>query len=113
MNKFEKGLQTVGKDALKAVESPALLAEYIGRAAKVLDDAVTAEPEVKTVLNEIVKQSTAIAADTTADIAARGLNPVSDMDTLVRLRTFALYIENTVVPLVEKLYGKVKADVQS
>ena len=113
MNKFEAGLQKAGKGVLTALESPVKLEQFLARGVKVLEDAVTAEPEVKTVLSEIVSQSVAIGAAAGTDVAEKGLNVVDDFATLQKIEAFAKYVETTVVPLVEKLYGEVKTDSQS
>ena len=112
MNKVEKGLVAAGKGVLKVVESPALLAEDLARGIRVLDSAIAAEPEVKTVLTELVRQSTAIGTEVGADITERGLNIVTDVATIQSIDTLAKYVQSTVVPLLVKLGGEVKADVK-
>jgi hypothetical protein len=103
-------LEKIGEDILHGVEEPF---KFIGKTVKVLETAIKDQPVLKADLAALVTQVKAIAEGATVDLAAKGLDPVTDLTTLQQLESLFLFIKNTLVPEIETIYEQVKEDVTS
>lgn len=108
-NKFVEGLETVGKDIVKAVEAPVVL---LVKAEKVIETAIKDQPALKSAVTTVVKDAVAISAKVAAVVGEKGLNLADDEALLEEIKQFFLAdIETGLIPVVEKVYGEVKADL--
>jgi hypothetical protein len=107
---FESVVRTVGKDALHIVEFPFVRSQEF---VKLLGDAMTQTPAVKAAVIELVKAGESIIGDSTADIATKGLDLVSDIKTVADVQAFFKIFAGTFLPVVESAYRELKADTTS
>ena len=103
-------LENVGKDVVKGVEAPF---KWIGKAEKVLATAIKDQPELRTTVITLVQKAEAITASGVKDVGEKGLNLQDDAATLALVEDFFSYFQQTLVPIVEKVYAEVKTDVAS
>lgn len=102
------------------VESPVLLAKeigkvftIIGKADKVLNTVIIDEPQIKAALLATVNGALAVGGDISTAIAAKGLNWAEDTQVVSDVESyFKNTIEGQLVPLIEKLYADIAADVK-
>jgi len=99
---------TVLKDI---VEAPVELINWGFKAEKVLATAIKDQPQLKTVLTALIKQAESIGTAGIAAAGGSGLNLTADATVLADAEAFFAYVKSNVVPLVESIYGEVKADV--
>jgi hypothetical protein len=108
-NEFEKIATDVGHGLEKVAEFP----KFVVKAAAVVGTAIKDQPQVKEVLTTLVSDGEAIIASGALDIAGKGLNLINDAATLALVEAYFAYIKSTVIPMVETIYGQVKADVST
>lgn len=97
------------KDIEKGIEFPF---KFVVKAEKVLESAITHEPELKSVLTTLIGKCEIIAADTAKDVLEKGLSLPDDLTTILAVKDLGEYVKSTLIPLVTKLYGEVKTDLQ-
>ena len=96
------------EDIAKGVEATVL---FLPKAARVLDSAIKDQPAVKAAVLELIKQGTTVIGDTATAGAAKGMNLASDAKALADAEQFFQYFRDSFVPLIERIYDEVKADV--
>lgn len=108
-------LVTVGHDLKVAAVDTAHAAEAIvGAIPKVISVLATAlkdEPAVKSAVLELVQKFGTVTADGTLAVASKGANLVEDAATVTAAEQFFAYFRDSFIPIVENLYGEVKADL--
>jgi hypothetical protein len=85
--------------------------EWIGKAEKVLEQAIESEPALKSAVVELVQRVEVLIGDGTVDVAAKGLVPSDDLKTLADLEAFGAWFKASFVPVVAALYVEVKTDL--
>jgi hypothetical protein len=85
--------------------------EFLPHAVKLLDTAIQDQPKVKEAVIDLIKQAGVVTGDVTIDVTDKGVNLVADLQTLKDIVAFFNYFKSTWVPLIEQLYGEVKADL--
>jgi hypothetical protein len=100
-----------GQVLLDIVEFPVKLITWGEKAEKVLATAIKDQPELKDVLTQIVTRAEAIGGAAVAAAGGDGINLTADATVLADAEQFFLYIKSTLVPIVEAIYGEVKADI--
>jgi hypothetical protein len=103
--------QECGHILTEIVEAPIKLITWGEKAEKVLATAIADQPELKTVLTTIVTKAEAIGTAGVAAAGGAGLNLTADAAVLADAEDFFVYVKTTVVPLIESIYGEVKADI--
>jgi hypothetical protein len=102
------GLKVAGEDvAHVAVE----IVEFLPKASAVIANAIKDEPTVKQAVLDLVKNAEQVFADGAIAVAGKGVDLVSDAKVLADAEAFFGYFKTEFVPLIEKLYGEVKADL--
>ncbi len=102
------GLKVVAVDVAHAVEYPIT---FLVRAEKVIASAIKDQPDVKTAVLSLVKQAEAVIGDVATAGAEKGVNLADDAKALADAEVFFEYFKSTFVPLVEKVYTEIAADV--
>ena len=109
-------IETIGHDLKVAavdVEHAVVKAvEFLPHAIELLDTAIKDQPAVKSAVQELIKQGTAIAGDVTLAAVAKGIDLAADSKALADAETFVSYFVGTFLPLIETIYTAAKADVQ-
>lgn len=103
------GIEVAAKDVAHAVVD---VIEFLPKATAVLASAIKDQPEVKSAVIDLVKQAATVIADLGADAASKGFDLASDEKTLADAEVFFAYFQTTFIPLVEKLYSEVAADLK-
>lgn len=119
-NVFEEishGVKVGAVDVAKGVEKGVEYAivhpiEFCIKAEKIIASAIKDQPEVKAAVLDLVKQATGVIGDVAEDVAEKGINLQDDAKTLADAEAFFTYFKDNFIPLVEKLYAEVKADIQ-
>lgn len=105
MNEFEK----IGKEILHGIEYPFVhTAQFI----KVLGDAMKHTPAVKQAIIDLVLAGEKIVGDAGSDIAAKGLNLASDLQTIADVQAFFKLFSSEFMPVVEAAYKELSADAK-
>lgn len=107
---FVTKLEDVGKDIVKVIEDPF---KFVVKAEKVLQTAITDQPELKTVLTTMVQKAEEVGASAVLAGSSKGLNLAEDATALQQAQAFFEYFKASVVPVIEKVFAQVKADVTS
>ncbi|MCU1247073.1 MAG: hypothetical protein JWQ49_102 [Edaphobacter sp.] len=102
------GLKVAAEDVIKAVEYPV---EFLVKAEKVIASAIHDQPEIKAAILSLVKQAQTVIADTVGAVAGKGLDLAADAKALADAEAFFEYFKSTFIPLVEKVYTEVAADL--
>ena len=102
------GIETVIKDVVHVVELPFTNAAKI---AEILDTALTDEPKLKAAIIEVVNLGECVIADGAVDLASKGLNIPSDLETFKDIQVFFGYLKDTFFPLVSTIYAEVKTEI--
>jgi hypothetical protein len=95
------------------VEAPVKLIEWGSKAEKVLATAIAEQPELKTVLTQLVTKAESIGTAALSAGGSSGLNLTADEAVLADATDLFIFVKNTVAPLVESIYGQIKSDVAS
>jgi hypothetical protein len=90
------------------IESPVKAVEKI---ATIFEEVKTDEPELRAALVGLVGKAEAVGGDIAIDTTADGLNVTADIATLQAAGEMISYFRTTVLPLIEQIYGQVKADL--
>ena len=107
------GAEDVGKGVKAGVEFAIIHPiEFCIKAEVVLATAIKDQPELKAAVLSLVSQATNVIGDVSSAVADKGLNLKEDTDTLAAAEAFFLYFKSAFIPLMEKVYGEVKADIQ-
>ena len=111
------GVKVGAVDVAKGVEKGVEYAivhpvEFCMKAEKIIASAIKDQPEVKAAVLGLVKQATGVIGDVGNDVAEKGINLAADAKTLADAEAFFAYFKGNFIPLVEKLYAEVKADLQ-
>lgn len=108
--KIEQGLETAGKDCEKVIED---VVTVDGKVGKVIDTLVADEPEFKTTLKTVLTDGLAVGAQVSTCVNQKGLSLADDAELLAKVQAFfTTDVMTLLAPLVEKLYGEIKTDVQ-
>lgn len=99
-------IKKIGEEVLHDIETPFV---WLGKAEHVLAAAIKEQPEVKGAVQELVKLCDTIGADTMIDVAERGLNIVDDLATVKAISELGVFLKDTFVPLIRKVYGELEA----
>lgn len=114
-NPIVHAAQVVGHDikvaAIDTEKAVVKTVEFLPHAIKLLDTAIADQPQVKQAVVDLIKQAGVVTGDVTIDITDKGINLVADLQTLKDIVAFFDYFKSTWVPLIEKIYGEVKADL--
>lgn len=87
--------------------------DFLPHAAEVLATAIKDEPEVKTLVTQLVEQATSVLTAGTAAVTYKGIDLVADAATLAAAESFFAWIKSTFIPEVEVIYTQIKVDVAS
>jgi hypothetical protein len=85
--------------------------EFLPKAERVIASAIKDEPTVKQAVLDLVKNAEQVFADGAVAVAGKGVDLVSDAKVLADAEAFFAYFKTEFCPLIEKLYGEVKADL--
>lgn len=108
-NPIVHGLEVAGKDIVKVVEFPfTKTAEFI----KVLGDGMKQTPAVKQAVIDLVQAGEKIVGDAGSDIAAKGLNLVTDLQTIADVQAFFKLFSSEFLPVVETAYSQLDTDTK-
>lgn len=111
-NVFEEvghGLEVAGEAVVHGVEYPI---KFLVAAEKVLADAIKDQPEVKSAVIDLVQKAESVIGDVTVAAAEKGVDLASDAKALADAEVFFTWFKTDFMPLVAKLYGELKDDVQ-
>ena len=72
---MSNGIETVGKKILGYLEAPI---KFLVKAEKVLATAIKDQPELKSVITDVVTKAEGLAGDIAAAAASKGLNWIAD-----------------------------------
>jgi hypothetical protein len=111
-NVFEEvghGLKVAGEAVLQGVEYPI---EFLVKAEHVLADAIKEQPAVKSAVIDLVQKAESVIGDVTLATAEKGVNLADDAKALADAEQFFSWFKTNFIPLMSKLYGELKEDVQ-
>jgi hypothetical protein len=106
MNIFEK----LFKGAEKVAEAPL---QAFQKLKTIFEQVEEDTPELKAALLGFTQKAEAVGGDLVVDTSADGLNVQADMQTLAAAADLIAYFRSIVLPVIEKIYGQVKADVSA
>jgi hypothetical protein len=107
--KIGDGIKDVAVDVAHGVEEVFTVA---GKVEKVLATALSSEGDLKAGIVQVVALGEKVVADGAVDWSAKGLNLISDAQTVADVQALFSYLQSTFFPLVTKVYGEVVADVK-
>lgn len=108
--KIGDGIKDVAVDVVHGVEDAVGAAVKIE---KVLATALSSEGELKAGIVQVVALGEKVVADGAVDWSAKGLNLISDAQTVADVQALFGYLQSTFFPLVSKVYGEVVTDVKA
>jgi hypothetical protein len=106
MNEFEKIAEDIGK----GVAYPFV---HTAQFVKVLGDALTETPAVKTAVVQIVQAGEKIVADAGVDAVSKGLDLTSDLATVADVQSFFQLFATKFLPVVQAAYKELAADAKT
>ena len=104
------GIEVAAIDAARIIAWPFT---HAAKFAKILGEALSDEPAVKTATVQLVTLAEAVIKDGGLDYETKGLNIVNDMQTVADIKAFFTYFEATFLPAVEKAYKAIEADAKA
>jgi len=102
------GIKIGAEDVAHAAEE---VVGAIPKVISVLGTALRDEPAVKSAVVDLVKEFGTLTADGALAVAAKGADLTEDAAMVSASVQFLTYFKDTFVPVVEKLFGEVKADI--
>ncbi len=103
------GIKVGAMDVAKAVEYPVT---FLRHAEKVIAYVIREQPEIKAAVLTLIKQAETVIADVAKTGSAEGINLEDDAQALTDAEAFFHYFKATFIPLVEKIYTEITADVK-
>lgn len=108
-------LTDVGHDvkvaAVDAVHGVVKVVDFLPHAISVLGTAIKDQPEIKQAVIDLVKQAGLVIGDLSM-LQSKGINLIADTKTLTDAESFFGYFKNEFIPVVEKAFKELAADVQ-
>ena len=99
------GIEVAAKDIVKAVD-------FLPHVVSLLDTAITNEPQVKSLIANLITQAGTVISTGSTAVAGKGANLLADAATLAAAESFFTYFKDTFLPAAESLYKDLAADVK-
>lgn len=98
----------IGDKILQVVEYPfkhaAQIASILSKGLNAAEVAVADEPEVKTLIVQLVENFEKLGPDVLSDIASKGLDIEADAQTVEDVKAAFAYFTGSFLPAIEKIY---------
>lgn len=109
-------LEVIGHDlrvaAVDTEHAAVKIVDFLPHAAEVLATAIRDQPQVKTLILDLIKQASSVIANATTAVTDRGVNLAADASTLASAEAFFGWLKTAFVPAVEAIYTEIAADIK-